>query len=361
MVLHLIGFPHTSTTKDYGQCAYTQKNYKFIKMFANDPNRQVIHYGNEGSIGNLVQIFSKKELQEYYGSLGDKYYTVNWGGDFWLTFNKRVINELKTRIRPEDFILILGGVSQKEIADSYPSNICVEYGVGYEGIFSNYRVFESYAWMHYMYGKTGVADGKFYDCVIPNFFDPDEFHLSDKEDYMVFFSRMTPRKGYKIAIEIAERTKTKLIIAGAGGDRPQSDYVEYVGYADAYKRAELMSKAKALLCPTQYIEPFGGVTVEAMLSGTPVITTDFGAFGELVLHGLNGYRCHTLEQFVWAAKNVDKLDCKSIREYAVNNYSLERIKKKYDEYFDSLDRLFHDGWYSENNSRDNLDWLKKVA
>jgi hypothetical protein len=54
----------------------------------------------------------------------------------------------------------------------------VELGIGYEGSFAKYRVFESYAWMHYTYGKIDQSDnGRFFDCVIPNYFNTEEFPL----------------------------------------------------------------------------------------------------------------------------------------------------------------------------------------
>jgi hypothetical protein len=47
----------------------------------------------------------------------------------------------------------------------------VEFGVGYGGVFSKYKVFESYAWMHSIYAmfkNPTTVDGNFYDAVIPD-------------------------------------------------------------------------------------------------------------------------------------------------------------------------------------------------
>jgi glycosyltransferase involved in cell wall biosynthesis len=112
-----------------------------------------------------------------------------------------------------------------------------------------------------------------------------------------------------------------------------------------------MSRAKAVFLCTYYLEPFGGTSIEAMFCGTPVITTDWGAFPENVIHGKVGYRARTLGEAVWAAQNLDKLQSPAkIRKYAVDNFSLERVKYLYQSYFEQLYTLWDEnGWYSKWN------------
>ena len=118
-----------------------------------------------------------------------------------------------------------------------------------------------------------------------------------------------------------------------------------------------MGEARAVFVPTLYLGPFEGVNVESQLCGTPVITTDWGAFTDTVEHGKTGYRCRTAEQFCWAAKNVHHLDPRYIRDRAVFNWSLEKVGSMYQEYFDQLKRLSKKGYYEENPDRTELDWL----
>jgi glycosyltransferase involved in cell wall biosynthesis len=265
----------------------------------------------------------------------------------WQSFNQRAANAILQRAQPRDFICLIGGAANKAIADALPNLIAVEFGIGYPGTFAKFRVFESYAWMHAIYGQqygAGQADGQWFDAVIPGYFERERFPFSEKKaDYCCFVGRLIERKGYGIAVEVCKALGMKLLIAGQG---TPPDYGEYLGVIGPAERGELMTNARACFVPTIYIEPFGNVAVEAMSCGTPVISTDWGAMTETVIHGKTGFRCRTFKQFLDAVEAAPTLDPHAIRAHAVSNYSLEATAPKYDAYFRRLSTLWDGGWYS---------------
>ena len=89
--------------------------------------------------------------------------------------------------------------------------------------------------------------------------------------------------------------------------------------------------------------------MESLLTGTPVIATDFGAFSETIVHGKNGYRFRTIGEAVWAAQNVGRLKPKKIHEAAVRNYSVDTVKYQYEAYFDQLLTLWEEGFYTTHD------------
>lgn len=363
MRFHALGLPHTVTSKEFNACAYTQKVVKFGKMMT-ERGHEVIHYGHEDSdlpCTEHVSVLTNDDFKKCYGSHDWRktFFKFDTGDHAYQTFYKNAINEVGKRKQEHDFILPFWGSGVRPICDAHPDLICVEPGIGYAGgHWARFKVWESYAIYHAHCGMASVGQCQQdnYSVVIPNYFDIEDFTFNDqKEDYFLYLGRVYSGKGVDIAIQATERAGVKLVVAGqkeAGYTFPP--HVEYVGYADVLKRKELMSKAKASFLPSQYVEPFGGVQIENLLSGTPTITSDWGSFAENNLHGVTGYRCRTMGDYVDAIHNIDKIrpaDCRAFGE----NFTLERVAPRYEKYFqDVLDVYNGAGWYADGNGIDAM-------
>jgi glycosyltransferase involved in cell wall biosynthesis len=366
MRLHVIGLPHTETTRAFEWCAYTSKVRKFCDMMSSLGHEVFLYAGeaNEAAVTEHVAVISREEQSGWWGHLDwsrDVFPADGWdiGAPWWRLMNGRAIAAIRERLQSHDYICIIAGRAQQEIADAFPELIVVEWGIGYEGTFASNRVFESYAWAHRIAGTYGPDDVHYFDTVIPNSFEPEAFPLGRGDGgYFLFVGRLIPRKGPHIAAEVCRRIGAKLVLAGQGvsaqepgrivgssGALVEGD-VEHVGMVGPERRAELMGGARAVFVPTIYLEPFGGVAVEAMMTGTPVITTDWGAFTETVQQGVTGFRCRMLEEFVAATRRVDALDRAAIREYALSRYSISVVRHRYRAYFEQLETLWGEGWYS---------------
>lgn len=367
MRFHYPGMSFTQTTREYSACAFTTKIRLLCKMLT-EMGHTVYHYGTEGSDPICTENVTVLSLEDMYKTHPkDKWrkagFNTTIDNEAFQIFKWNTVAEISKRYEPRDFILCPLGAFHMGIAAEFKDAIVVEPGIGYPNSFAEHRVWESYAWMHFNYGlEKRVCAPKHYDAAIPNYFDLNDYTFRpDKEDYFFWIGRPTPLKGLHVAADVCKEIGAKLYAAGQGKPPAGLD-VEHIGVVSIEERDRWMGGAKGLFCPTLYIEPFGCIAVEAMLCGTPVISTDFGAFPETVIHGKTGFRCRTHEQFVWAAKNIDKIDPKDCRYHAAQNYSLEKIGPMYDEYFTTLRALYTpEGWYSKRENRTELDWLRKWA
>lgn len=146
--------------------------------------------------------------------------------------------------------------------------------------------------------------------------------LPDKDDHLLWVGRMDPGKAADIAIRAARRAGLPLVLAGPvqTGQPGQQEYfdtevaplldgddVQYLGEVGAGDKHRLFSRARALLVPLRWDEPFGMVMVEALASGTPVIAFPRGAAPEIVRPGC-GFLVPDEAGMAAAVARLDEID-----------------------------------------------------
>jgi glycosyltransferase involved in cell wall biosynthesis len=300
--------------------------YKYIKHLL--PHYEIVHYGIEGA-----QVDCEHVDVPSINGIDTK------------DFNTVAGAEIAKRKTKDDLIICFFGIDNKLACDLNSNCRVVEPSIGYRanGVFAPYRVFTSYANMHYFYGERGMLmNPSWFDAVIGNPFTISEFeYCENKDDYFLYLGRVMEEKGIHLAIQATQKLKKRLIVAGPSdnlrhlGYESIPDHVELVGYADAEKRKQLLKKAKALLGLTYYLEPFGNMIIEANLSGTPVITTDWGAFPEIVLEGETGYRVRDFKSLLTAMESVEKIDATNCRKWGLN-FSDEELHHKHHTYLQKI-------------------------
>ena len=360
--LHLLGLPHTITNSTYSSCAFTGKVLRFSPMMRSVGYR-VVHYGNAGATSGAneqVDILSQEELANFIGEyapagqafVGD---TANVGNPLFLEFNARLRPLLHRAAKPGDVICLPFGYAHQQAIDGLARPI-LETGIGYPETFAPYKVFESQAWYHWHCGRDN-RHGHDYNWVIPNYFDISEWTLRpDKGAYLLFFGRICEVKGLRTVLEIAKhRPDLRVVLCGQGDPAPYLGLpnVEYHPPVQGTDRDALLGNALAVLMPTRYVEPFGGVTVEANLTGTPVLGASYGSFTETIQPRVNGFRCRTLGEWLAAIEQVEGWGAPErtrISRLARAKYDMYVIAHEYDDVIQQIADLSGEGWYSLRNN-----------
>lgn len=318
---------------------------------------EVVEYANESESAatEKVPMITRAEIKKHTLRTSEAdFYAKDAviGSPLWRLFDRKLRRELTRRFDPDhDIVCHPFGRAHAELATAL-GGFHIETGIGYNDTFARFRVYESYAWMHYHQGKERRG-GDAYEWVVPNYFDLDEWPLGTPrpidfgDDYLLFFGRIVADKGMAVVKAIAERVNIPVVVCGQGDPEPwKHTNIFPVPPVSGRQRASLLGGARAVLMPTQFTEPFGGSGVEGQLLGTPLLSTDHGAFAETVIHGFNGYRCHTLGDWLTAIDNAKKLSRYAISRHARANYSLEAVGKRYDAVFQQVNDLRGDGWFT---------------
>ena len=346
MVFHCLSVPYSPTNKNVSLCAFVQKVYKFCDEMTKR-GHTVYHYGHEDSIVNCtehINVINNDILKRSYGNLNDwktKGFNQNVDTEAVRMFNDNCIVELNKRIKSnKEFILCWFGYAHEPcVKNFYNKAIVVEPSIGYDSMFAQIKMFETYSQMHKMHGNsaTNISLGAEY-VIYPGFDENDFEYKFQKSDTALFLGRITEEKGAKLAYDICNHIGQDIIFAGPNLlNLSDTKHCKFIGFVEPKERKKLLSDAKFLFAPSLFMEPCNWTVIEAQFSGTPTITTDFGGFTETIVQGSTGFRCLDVKSMVYSAKNINKMinpqDCLN---NAISRFTLKQQCNYYEFIFKSL-------------------------
>ena len=149
---------------------------------------------------------------------------------------------------------------------------------------------------------------------------------------------MTDNKGIDIAQNLSKASSTPIKFVGPQNLKNtlkrDNSLAEYIHTVSNEERKELLANAKALVMPSLYTEPCGWSMLEAFISGTPVLSTDWGGLAEYNIQGKTGFRCRSLNEFYHALNIIETINPKECRLYAEENFTIDLVAKMYENYFE---------------------------
>ncbi|HEU5187475.1 MAG TPA: glycosyltransferase family 4 protein [Candidatus Saccharimonadales bacterium] len=185
--------------------------------------------------------------------------------------------------------------------------------------------------------------------------------VAKKDDYFITLARFHPEKGQAMAVKACLDLGYKLRMAGAvaGIKEPRkvimelanplsslrglndfryfsdqifphlSRQIRNMGEVGGEEKIKLISRAKALLFPIQWDEPFGMAAIEALACGTPVVAMNRGALPEIIEHGVNGFLANSFSEFKKYMQRIDQIDPAMCRESVTSKFSAEKVAQCY--------------------------------
>lgn len=348
--VHVIGLHHTVPSEAFSHCAFTGKVLRF-PLVLHEAGYRVVEYANGASQSEAdekVCIWSVDQLSKFAGGDENLFNKTTSGLDsdeeLRDLFGLMVTRELRKRVKPGDIVAHVFGCTAgaQRIVKAFPDAIHVETGIGYgSGPFGAYRIFESESWRAWHMGRYTLASNggggtwpnypELTTCqVVPNYYNEKDWalgqgggedELADNEPgrisygrpYVLWVGRLASIKGPEVVQELA-RANPNLQFKCVSGDeltdafkqhRLNAPNIEFLGRVSARSDlAKLYGGAVATVMPSLFWEPFGGVAVESLMCGTPVLCPDYAAFVETVADAEDGVRCGPPSDYLAGLKAI---------------------------------------------------------
>lgn len=132
---------------------------------------------------------------------------------------------------------------------------------------------------------------------IPNFVAvPEGAANNDEGEFYLFAGRLAPEKGIATLVAAIARNGQRLVVAGAGPEEARlrgiaaacGADIEFRGHVSGSALADLMSRARALVLPSEWYENAPVSILESYALGRPVIGADIGGIPEMIKPGETG-------------------------------------------------------------------------
>ena len=147
---------------------------------------------------------------------------------------------------------------------------------------------------------------------------------------MVFVGRILPEKGVDQAIKVSQNLDKQLEILGWAAKKNMNYYTEKIkpyvdgkkilnyGFLSRKNLEQHLIKAKLLIFPIRWEEPFGLVMIEAMACGTPVLATPVGAILDYIKDGETGFIMENNSPECIAGNIIRALNHPNLKQIAEN-------------------------------------------
>jgi UDP-glucose:tetrahydrobiopterin glucosyltransferase len=187
-----------------------------------------------------------------------------------------------------------------------------------------------------------------------------DLHITaDEPRHLGFIGRISPEKGLADVVAVADATGLPLKVWGLMQDQATWDaaitaypnaQVSYEGFLPTDDLQAAIGGCAAVVMAPKWVEAFGNVAIEAMATGVPVIAYRRGGPAEIVVDGETGFLVEPddVDGLIAAVGRVDELDRVECRQRVEEEYSIQALSARVDEWLDAVIECHRSSWSSES-------------